>query len=367
MNKYYFDYAATTPVADKYLEVYNEISKKFYMNTQSDPITSDLAKQAQNKILELLNLNNNYEVIFTSGGTEANSLAILGRFKNEVNKKHFITSAIEHPSVLETFYELQRLGHEVEFINPQSNGIIKVEEVVNKVKKNTALISIMSVNNEIGTIQPINKIFTAVKKINTNIITMSDFVQAVGKIKIDFTNVDLGTFSGHKFYGAKGIGILIKKKKIVMEQIIYGSKISIRPGTQSLADQIAFVNVLQKAIETTEVNYKEIIKKQEYFINKLNKDKIKINGEQSIGVLNITLDIMAQSETVVEYLYDKGIIISTKSSCAVKLNKPSHVLQSVGLDDKQINRTIRISFSVKTTIEEIDYLIKELNIVVNKF
>ncbi len=366
MDIYYFDYVATTMVDEKTLQIYKDVSQKYFMNPQSNAKVNKLVNDCKIKIIDLLNLNNDYEVIFTSSATEANNLAILGRFKNSKEKKHFITTKIEHPSVIETFNELIRLGHEVDFITPDEFGIVSKQEVLNKIKKNTALVSIMSVNNELGTIQPVNEIFQQIKALNNNILTMCDYVQAVGKIKIDFENVDLGTFSSHKIYGTKGLGVLIKRKKINMEQIIYGSKTSLVPGTKSVADQVVFVNVFKKAIENYEKNNEIIKKNQQYFLNNLNKSQVKINGKNPIGLISLTLNTTANSQTIVEYLEEKKIYISTKASCSQKLNKPSHVLKAIGLNSEQMDKTIRISFSIKTTKNEIDYLVNNLNFVLEK-
>ncbi len=364
MDKIYFDYASTTPVDDNVLETYVQIEKKMYQNQQSSVDINNLLEQGKNKILNNLNLKD-YEVIFTSGGTEANNIAILGKFKNEKNTKHFICSLIEHHSVLETFLELERLGHEVTYIKPNEKGIVLKEDVLNNIKDNTALVCIMAYNNEIGTTNDINDIFKAVKTKKENILTMSDFVQALGKNKINFDYVDLGTFSAHKVYGLKGIGMLVKRKNIVFEQIMYGSKTSIRPGTMSVGAMITFVKVFLEANDQSQIRREKIKELQEYFLSLLPKE-IELNAN-GVGVLSLNLKITALAQTVVEYLYEKNIIISTKSSCAQKLNKPSHVLEAIGIDKKKIERTIRVSFSHKSTKKDIKYLVNTLNEVISIF
>ncbi len=364
MSKIYFDYASTTPVDEGVLNTYVNIEQKMYQNQQSSVDINNLLDQGKEKILDNLKVKD-YEVIFTSGGTEANNLAILGKFKNQENKKHFITTTYEHHSVLETFLELERLGHEVSYVKPQKDGTILKKDVINLINDNTALISIMAHNNEIGTANNINDIFKEVKEMKNSILTMSDFIQALGKYEISLEYVDLATFSAHKVYGLKGIGMLIKKKNIVMEQIIYGSKTSIRPGTMSVGAMITFVKVFLEANNECLNRQKEIIKIQDYFLSLLcNEIELNVKG---LGVLSLSLKIEALAQTIVEYLYEKDIIISTKSSCAQKLNKPSHVLESIGLSKEKIDRTIRVSFSNKTKRDDVKYLAKVLNEAINIF
>lgn len=362
----YFDYAATTKEDENLIDIYKEVSQKYYMNNLNDKSSIELFEEVSQKINDIFKLKNNYDIIFTGTGTEANNLAILGKFKNTQNK-HFITSKIEHPSVLETFKGLEKDGHEVTYITPNQYGIIEVCEVVNKIKKNTVLISIMSVNNEIGTIQPIVEMFSHIKKMNSNIITMTDGVQALGKIDIDMTNIDLITFSAHKIYGPKGIGLLIKNKKLKFEQITYGSKTHLRPGTQSLALQVCFLNVINKAVGNLLENKRKIDNNQNYLLNRLDTFDCKINGKSGVGIISITLNINALSETIAKTLYDKGVVVSTRSACSQKVNERSHVLKSIGLTDNEIDKTIRVSVSHKTTKEEIDELIQVLEEVYEEF
>ncbi len=364
MEKIYFDYASTTPVNEDVFDTFVTLEKKMYQNQQSDVDITNLLEQGKEKILENLKVKD-YEVIFTSGGTEANNLAILGKFKNYNTKKHFITSSYEHHSVLETFKEIERLGHEVSYVKPNNEGIILKEEVIKLIKDNTVLVSIMSHNNEIGTENDVNEIFLGVKKIRENIITMSDYVQALGKKKISLNNVDLATFSAHKVYGLKGVGMLVKKKNIIMDQIIYGSKTSIRPGTMSVGSMISFVKVFLEANNESPKRRELIQEIQQYFCSLLPTGvELNVNG---VGILSLKLETEALAQTIVEYLYEKGIIISTKSSCAQKLNQPSHVLESIGMSSYDIDRTIRISFSHKTKKEDVNYLIQILNEVTNIF
>lgn len=365
---YYFDYAASTPPDEDVYKIYKDINSKFFMNSQNNLEALNLLEEGKKKILEILSFPPDYEVVFTSGGTESNNLAIIGKFRTVAEKKHFITTSYEHPSVLESFKELERLGHEVTYLKPNEHGEIISDEVVSCIKKNTALIAIMFVNNELGTVNDINNIFTKVKETNPSIITFTDGVQALGKIPIDYKNIDMISFSSHKIYGPKDVGILIKQKTIVLEQIIYGSKTSIRPGTQSLGAQIAFVNVLNKAIKNLNENQEHVEKLKNILVNELKKNpKIQFNVIPKSNIINISLNIMAQAETIIEYMNKKNIIMSTKSACSKKINTPSHVLQSINIPINRIDRTIRISLSHLTTEEEINVLVKELKYITENF
>lgn len=364
MEEIYFDYAATTPPLEEVLNNYVLLETKFFGNPQSDLNVSQLIEQSKSKILENLNLKN-HEIIFTSGGTEANNLAILSKYNNFDIKKHFVCSAIEHPSVLESFKELEKKGHEVSYVLPHKDGVIYKEDVLKELRKDTVFVSVMSVNNELGTSNDINDIFKSVKEYNKSIITMSDCVQAIGKKEINLENVDLATFSAHKIYGLKGVGMLIKVKNIQMEQIIFGSKTSIRPGTMSVGAIVSFVKVFLEANNNYEQRVEKIKELQDYFLSLLDENiTLNCNG---IGIMSFTLNIKALSQTVVEYLYEKGIIISTKSSCAQKLNEPSHVLLALNMDREKIDRTIRISFSYKTKKSDVLYLSQKINEVLKIF
>lgn len=360
----YFDYAATTQMSEKAFEIYSQIEQKYFANSQNDFEAEKLLEESKESILKILNLDSSYEVIYTSGGTESNNLGIFGKFKNSISKKHFITSTIEHPSVLATFKELERLGHTVTYLTPTNGTKINIKEIKDSLQKNTALISIMATNNELGTTLNTEEIFSTINQSNPNIITFSDSISAIGKINFSLKNIDMFTISGHKFEGPKGIGVLIKKKNIVLSPILFGSETSLRPGTQSLGTQIAFVYSLKQSILNLEKNNKTVNDLRTYLIEQLSKNpQINFNIPTNLfttNVISCNLKTKALAETLISTLREKGFILSTKSSCSTKLNKPSHVLQTLDITTHEINRTLRISISHKTTKIEIDQLCAEL-------
>lgn len=365
----YFDYAATAPVDKKLLEIYNEISQKYYKNSQNDYKSEKMVEKSKNKILELLSLNDTYEVIYTSGGTEANNLGIIGAFKNAQEPLHFITSSIEHSSILESFQELERNGHNVDYIDPDINGVISIDKILNKITPKTKMIAIMAVNNELGNkVCDLHVLKEKTKEIKENILIFSDLVQAIGKFDISFSDLDMFSISGHKIYTPKGIGVLVKKKKIKLSPLLFGGAGNIRPGTQCIGLEVAFVNGLKKALINQNERIAHVEKMKKLILDKYqNNPKVKINGFHETTVLSLTLNTICRGETMVEYLRSKDIYVSTKSACSQKANVHSHVLKGIGLDPKDIDRTIRISFShltteeeVKSLIDEIDYILQNL-------
>lgn len=357
----YFDYASTTPVDPEVLKIYNTISEKFYRNAQSDAKSKQLADEGKKKVLELLGLDDTYEVIFTSGGTESNNLAIVGAFQDK-EPKHLITSTIEHPSVLESFKYLESLGHRVDYLNPDENGEITYEQIESKINDKTAMVGIMMINNEIGSLVITPKTVEKIKKNNRRIIIFSDTIQTIGKIKVNYKALDMFTISGHKIYAPAGVGILIKKKNIVLKPLFYGSSGSLRPGTQNLAGQIATVNALKKVLLNEDENIRKIEELRNYLVGKIKEGyKIKLNSKSISNIVNINLETKALGETIVEYLGSKDIYLSTRSACSSKSNQVSHVLKNIGIPEEKINKSIRISFGPDVGEEELDRLLEELN------
>ncbi len=368
---YYFDYAATTPIDDKILEVYNKISKNFFLHPQMDKQTMSLLSESKLKILRALNLNEDrYEVIYTSGGTEANNLAVLGFAKKYESFKHFITTEIEHPSIYESFKYLEALGHEVTYLSCDNEGKVSISELESSIRKDTVMVSIMAVNNEIGTVQNIEEIYKVIKKNDENIIFLSDVVQAVGKNLINYNYIDMMSISAHKLYGPKACGCLLKKKEIDIKPITYGgySLSAYRSGTDSLALQVALSYAVSKAMDNLCSKIEDVEKLMNYMIAQIEgNDNIEINNSSSNGIININLNTKALSETLLTDLQQKEIYVSTKAACSSKSNTRSRILQAIDIPDMKIDRSMRISISHKTTIEDIDVLIAALNKLIEKY
>lgn len=367
---YYFDYAATTKIDERVLEIYNKISKNFFLHPQNDKQTLSLLNESRDKILTSLNLPlQKYEVVYTTSATEANNLAILGHAKTFTTPKHFITTKIEHPSVYETFKFLETQNHKVTFLDVDSEGMIDVKELERAITEDTVLISIMYVNNEVGSIQDIEQIYKVIKRENPNIIFMSDIVQAVGKIYANYNYIDMMSISSHKLKGPKSVGCLIKRKDIPLVPITYGgySANKYRTGTESLALQIAFSYALNFSVNNLQEKVEKIEDNVNYLISLLaGNEKIEINNYSKSGIVNVNLNIRALAETMMSVLSEKDIYVSTKSACSSKTNTKSRVLEAIDIPDEKIDKSLRISVSDETTKEQIDYLVTNLQEIVEK-
>lgn len=351
----YFDYAASTPLNKEVLDVFYKLSLELTPNASSHTKSQLLNKQAGDIILDTLNLKN-HEITFTSGGAEANNLAIRGYLKTK-RKGHLITSIYEHSSVYNVFVVLEQQGYEVTYLTPNSDGVIEVSDVINNIKDNTILVSIMTVNNEIGSVNDITSIAHEVKKVNKDICMMSDYVQGLGKIKLtDLSEIDLLTISAHKINGLKAHGAVIHNKEL--KQITYaGNPNDTRPGTSSVANNVAFAKAVKLTYTNYDVKLKQLSDIREYLTKKLSEiSEVQINFTPVTNVISIYINSLMLSESGVALLKKRDIYLSTKSACSVKLKDVNRSLDFKY--DKEINKkTYRISFSYLTTYNECDQLV----------
>lgn len=371
----YLDNAATTKMNDKVFEEMIPYLKDNYGNPSSaykiGRDNKEIIENARKEVAEILNASPS-EIYFTSGGSEADNMALKGIALGNVDKgKHIITSKIEHPAVLDTCKELEREGFEISYIGVNENGIVDLTELENKIRKDTILISIMLANNEIGTIQPIKKISKIAKK--NNILFHTDSVQAVGNIKIDvqYMNIDALSLSAHKFYGPKGIGVLYLRDGIKFRKYLNGGhqERNRRAGTENVAGIVGLSKAMSLSYENLEENNKRIIELRNYFINEIKKNikKIKINGDlenRLPGNINVSFEFV-EADNILHELDKRGIYISTGSACTTGSIESSHVLRAIGLSDGMAHATIRISIGKYNTKEEIDYAIKCIVEIVN--
>ncbi len=300
------------------------------------------------------------EIYFTSGGTEANNMALFGAseaLKRNGNK--IITTAIEHSSVIESASELQKQGYEVIFLQSESNGIISEEKLFNAIDKNTILVSMMAVNNETGAIQPFDKVKSIMKKNNCNGLYHCDAVQAFGKIPVRPTKygIDIVTISSHKIHGAKGTGaIYLSKSTRIIPRMFGGEQQKkIRPGTEA-APLIAGFGKAVEILPDISNEYKFMQELQSYCIEKISEiDGIHINSPKNNlpYILNFSVEGI-RSETMLHYLETLNIYVSSGSACAK--GKKSHVLTALGLSQRLIDSAIRVSFSRYNTKSDIDAL-----------
>ncbi|AAK80914.1 cysteine desulfurase [Clostridium acetobutylicum] len=361
----YFDNSATTKPLLEVADIMKEVFYEYYGNPSSLHL---FGKRAEDRLIEsrkvlaaTLGVSPN-EIIFTSGGSESNNFLIKG-FAKPGN--HIITSKIEHPSVLNTCQQLERFGVEVTYLNVDNEGKLNLKELKESIKKNTVLVSIMHVNNEIGVIQDVKKISSIIKERSTRAKFHVDAVQSYGKLKINpkEMGIDLLSVSAHKIYGPRGIGFAYVRKGLMPDPLICGGgqEFNFRSGTENLPAIAAFAYAANDISKKMKDNYKKVSDLKEYFVDKLNNiDGVRINskvGEDYLPhVLNVSLKGV-RGEVFVHALEEKEIYASTGSACSSKKNHKSHVLCALGLDDGEIDGAIRFSFSPENTFEEVDYTV----------
>ena len=367
-NVIYLDNAATTKVDPEVLNSYNQITLKYFANPSSihslGQESSRLLDRSREQILNVLKLTH-HDVIFTSGATEANNLAIKGYcFANRSRGKHIITSSTEHPSVLNTVLEMQDFGFEVTVLPVNKEGQIEVKTLKAAIREDTILVSLMMVNNEVGAINPIKEVGEYLKKF-PKIAFHVDMVQAIGKLPLDFNNIDMFSIAGHKIHGLLGSGLLIKEKKILLKAVNQGGgqENNLRSGTNTLALSASLAKALRLSIEGEANNFKKVKVLSERLLGYLkdNKDKYLINSynEDNPYIVNFSL-LHHKASVVVEALSNRGIMVSSLSACHAKNEDYSKVVYAMYQDLNLAHNTIRISFDKDNTIEEVEALIKNL-------
>lgn len=355
----YLDYSATTPVDDRVLDSYNKVTKEYIGNANSihnlGVKSKELLLQATNQIAEIFNCHPK-ELIFTSGASESNSAAIKGvAFKYEKRGKHIITSKLEHKSVLETMGYLGTIGFEIEFVNLLPNGQVDLRHLEEIIREDTILISICAVNSEAGFKAPLKTIRQVINKKNPNVIFHSDLTQCLGKSRFYLSDLDLASFSGHKIYAPKGIGILYKRRDLNIDTLIYGTteNCPFRGGTPALPLVVSLSKAIRLVNDTLDTRIKKCEKLKELIIKGLSKYDVQINSNDLCvpQIINLSLKKI-KSETFVHAIEKYDIYISTTTACSSL--EESTVLKSISSGDKSISTTsIRISISHLTTNEEI--------------
>lgn len=355
----YFDYAASCPIHPTILDQLNLSLKSNFGNAGSDfhyygwkaDETIQKARMTFQHYFKVKNSN----IIFTSGATEANNLALMGSLKKFQKPGHIISSQIEHKAVLEVFFELENQGWEISLIDHDKNGELNLDQLKAAIKENTRLISIMWVNNELGTINPIQEI----RKIcqNHQIIFHSDFTQGIGKLPLEFPLPDLISLSGHKLYSPKGIGALINVSSIEIQPIWKGGsqEFGLRPGTsphfliEAMGKSIELIpQFLNRVNQLSEWN-KELV----FELKSALGDNITFNSFNSIPhILNFSLKNLDYEKL---FLRLNKLAITNGSACNFKTKKPSHVLRALGYPEQDALSSIRLSLGIFTTKEEIEF------------
>lgn len=360
----YLDYVSTTPLNSEVNKMYQSLLNEYFANADSlyslGIQTSRLMEQSRSLVAEMLHVKP-HEIIFTSGASESNTTAIKGcAFQYQNRGKHLITTAIEHSSVYNTFVQLRDVfGFEVDFISVNHDGSINLEELKSKIRNDTILVSVMYVNNEVGVINPIKEIRNIIQSINPKVKFHVDMVQALGKIPVDLSVVDLASFSAHKIYGLKGSGILFKRESTTLVPLINGGQQEdgMRGGTSNTATHTMFAKTLRLVLENQEQKYKHVQELNHYVREQLQKEKdIVINtplDNSSPYILNFSC-IGYKPEVILHALEKEECYVSTKSTCSSHKSDVSKTLAAMHLNDAIASSAIRISFSHLTTKQEVD-------------
>lgn len=373
----YLDNSATTKVMEPVADLMVKIMCEDYGNPSSMHSKGLMAeryiKDAKVNLSKLLKCNEK-ELYFTSCGTESDNMALIGTARaNARYGRHIITTKIEHPAVLNAVKELEDEGFKVTYLGTDEHGIISLDELRAAICDETILVSVMHVNNEIGSVQPVQEIGELIKSINPRIYFHVDAVQSFGKLKINpkKMNIDMLSISGHKIHAPKGIGVLYVNEKVKILPIIYGGgqQNGMRSGTESVP-LIAGISLAAKTIyENMDEDVNRIYEIKEYFINEVLKiEGIKVNGLpkgfndktltniERLGaphVVSVSVEDV-RAEVLLHSLEDKGVYVSAGSACSTHKRAPSATLTAINLDKKLLESTVRFSFSIYTTKEEID-------------
>jgi cysteine desulfurase len=368
----YLDYSATTPVDNDVLNAFCEASRSLVGNANS---LHELGIKCQSRILQdskdiLKNLgldDKQYEIIYTSGASEANNLAIKGYLERFSSDKHIITTNFEHPSVTAPIGYLQNKGYQIDFVKTNKKGLVDLVDLEKLITDKTILVSIVSVNSEIGIKQPISEIAMLLKKY-PQIVFHSDITQSIGKAQEVCANIDMMSFSAHKFYGVKGVGALIKKKEIKLIPQIHGgtSTSKYRSGTPFHPLIYSMAYALQLATVNFDNRYQKTKTTNDYLVKELSRiPQVRINSNEYAipHIVNFSI-IGKNSIEIVEYMSKKGIYISNHTACSSK-QQMSLAVYNLTEDKGLALSSVRVSLSHLTTFADIDALINAIKEMVN--
>ncbi|MDO5457436.1 MAG: cysteine desulfurase family protein [Atopococcus tabaci] len=373
----YFDNSATTHIYSEALETYQVVSNKYFGNPSSlhqlGESSSQLLTQSRNQIAEFFHVSSQ-EIFFTSGGTEGNNWAIKGTaFEKMTAGKHLITSAVEHPSVKKTFEQLENMGFETTYLSVDNQGRVNLEELAQSIRPDTSLVSIMAVNNEVGSVQPIEeigKILQDYPQVHFHV----DAVQVPGMVELDLSDnsrIDLATFSGHKFHGPRGIGFLYKNMNRRIQPLLTGGnqEKGQRSGTENVPAIAAMAKALRIRFDDADQKVKNIADLRETLRCQVDRyEHVKvfspIQGAPHIlcfGIAGI------RGEVLVHALEEQDIYVSTTSACSSKKKTESSTLSAMKVDSRLSESAIRVSLSETNTLEEVDSFIQAFDEIYTDF
>lgn len=370
----YLDNSATTKAFDEVAELVGKIMTQEYGNPSSvhhmGTVSANRVFSSKEMIAATLKVDPS-EIVFTSGGTESDNLSIIGAAKaNAWRGKHIITTSVEHPAVLETCMELKKQGFEITMLPVDNTGRARIEDLKAAIRKDTILVSMMMVNNEIGAIEPVEEAGKVIKSIDPAIVFHVDAVQAFGKLVIRprSMNIDLLSVSGHKIHGPKGIGFLYIKKGTKITPICYGGgqQKGMRSGTENVPGIAGMALAAKMCYEDHDAKIEKLYELKDYLVNGLLEkiSDITINGpsvrEGAPHIVSVSISGL-KSETILNMLSSREIYVSAGSACTSNNPHISDTLQAIGLERSLLESTIRISMSEFTTKEELDYLIEVLS------
>ncbi len=370
MKQVYLDYSATTPVKEEVVREMLPFFTERYGNPSSLYSVGLDAKagldEARARVAGLINAEPK-EIFFTSCGTESDNWVLEGAANAFKNKgKHIITSRIEHHAIMHTCEYLEKLGFEITYLDVDSDGFVSPEALEKAIRKDTILVSIMMVNNEIGTIEPIKELAAAAKA--HGVLFHTDAVQGLGNVPIDVKDlgVDFLSMSAHKIYGPKGVGALYMRKGVRITNFMHGGaqETKRRAGTENLAGIAGFGKAAELAAANLEQHIEHSTKLRNYFWEQIeaNISGVTLNGSREKrhpGNLNVSFDYI-EGESILLMLDAFGISISTGSACSSKSLVPSHVLEAIGISITKMNGTVRFTVGDFTTKEDIDYVVETL-------
>lgn len=372
----YLDNSATTRAYPEVAQLMTRIMCEEYGNPSSMHRKGVEAEQyiryAKETLAKLLKVNEK-EILFTSGGTESDNTALIGcAMANMRRGKHIITTKIEHPAILQTCKYLESQGFEVTYLGVDKSGRVVLEDLKNAMRKDTILVSIMFVNNEIGAVQPIAEAAALIKKMNPYTLFHVDAVQAFGKYRIlpKRMGIDLMSVSGHKIHGPKGVGFLYVADKVKINPITFGGgqQKNMRSGTENVPGIAGLAKAAEMMYEDFDTDIERLYSLKEYFVENVQKiEGIQVNGLTPDGDIRSTAPHVVsvsiagiRSEVMLHALEEKGIYISAGSACASNKPQTSETLKAIGLQKEYWDSTIRFSFSVFTTLEEVEYALKTM-------